>query len=94
MKGNAMKTGLIKLTNKVPILLTPCMNGNQKLECQSTMSKAHWYQTLYLVNTVYISSLQALYKLICDIKLLCDNITTYYICIDLHIAQYVRLIFL
>ena len=42
---------------------------NLKSECPRTMSKPSGIEPLYLVNTVYKSSLQALYKLLCDNKL-------------------------
>ena len=42
------------------------MYHNLKSECPRTMSKITDTEPLYLVNTVYMSSLQALYKLLCD----------------------------
>ena len=48
------------------MLLTAYMYDNLKSECPRTMSKITDIEPLYLVNTVYMSSLQALYKLLCD----------------------------
>ena len=45
------------------------MYDNLKPECPWTMSKTNSIKPLYLVKTVYISSLQTLYKLLCDNKL-------------------------
>ena len=45
------------------------MYDNLKLECPWTMGKNNGIEPLYLVNTVYMCSLQALYKLLCDNKL-------------------------
>ena len=57
------------LINKVPIILTTYMYDNLKPECPWTMSKNNGTKLLYLVNNVYMCSLQALYKLLCDNKL-------------------------
>ena len=51
------------------MVLTTCMYDNLKSECPRTMSTITYTEPLYLVNTVYMSSLQALYKLLCDNKL-------------------------
>ena len=58
------------LLNKVPIILTTYMYDNLKLECPWTMNKNNDIKLLYLVNDVYIWSLQALYKLLNVIVLL------------------------
>ena len=57
------------LINKIPIILTAYMYDNLKPECPWTMNKNNGIKLLYLVNNVYIWSLQALYKLLCDNKL-------------------------
>ena len=51
------------------MVLTTCISDNLKLECPRTMSKISDTEPLYLINTVYMSSLQALYKVFFDNKL-------------------------
>ena len=46
------------------MVLTACMYDNLKLECPRTMSKITDTEPLYLVNTVYMRSLQALQAIV------------------------------
>ena len=57
------------------------MYDNLKPECPWTMSKTNNIKPLYLVNTVYISSFQPPYKLLCDNTL--NMIILPHICIAL-----------
>ena len=58
-----------KLANRVDLILTAYMYDNLKLEHPWTMCKTNKLKPIYLVNNVHISSLQALYKPLCENKL-------------------------
>ena len=65
-----MKISLLQTCKYGYLILSAYMYNNLKLECPWTMSKTNGIKPLYHFITVYISSLQTLYKLLCDNKLM------------------------